>query len=112
MVSVEAGHAQSGGRAGGRGQGASPAPGPGPDRRRGEGEGGLVGDPRRVVIVEHVLLHRGVDAGGDVPLEGAVDAAGPGAVTLVAPVAVRPESRAQTPAQILKYRDERVMSER
>ena len=100
MVSVEARHAQSGrGRASGRGQGASPAPGP--DGSRGEGEGGLVGHPRRVVVVEHVLLHRGVDAGGDVPLEGAVYAAGPGAVTLVAPVTVRPESRAQTPAQIL-----------
>ena len=112
VISVEAGHAQSGrGRTTGRGQRARPAPGP--DRGRGEGEGGgagLVADPRRVVV-EHVLLHRGVDAGGDVPLEGAVHAAGAGAVTLVAAVTVGPETRAQTPAQILKC-DERVMSDR
>ena len=110
MVSVQSGHAQPGrGRSSGRGQRAGSAPGPGARPAlqtqvgRGEGEGGPGLVTARREVIEHVLLHRGVDPGGDVPLERAVDAAGPGPVTVIASVTLRTQPRAQTPAQILRW---------
>ena len=89
MVSVESTHPQprGGEGGGGGGEGASPASHLAPPAlqhhvRRLEGEGeaavGLdVPGEGPGVVVEDVLLHGGVDAGAEVPIESAVDTAGP-----------------------------------